>query len=49
MATAPTDPNKLNQQPSSDITSSVNKFAGDVGAGAFNTAREAEKDFVRNY
>lgn len=39
MATAPTDPKKLNQQPSSDITSSVNKFAGDVGAGAFNTAR----------
>ena len=39
MATAPTDPNKLNQQPSSDITSSVNKFAGDVGAGAYNVGR----------
>ena len=39
MATAPTDPKKLNQQPSSDITSSVNKFAGAVGAGAYNVGR----------
>lgn len=38
MVTAPTDPN-AKKQPSPDITSSVNKFTGDVGAGAYNTAR----------